>query len=295
MAFMGIFVLIIVVAIVGLLLIVFAGFMIFSAVATLASGVCWGVMKKKDIKRRDIPLVLFISFGILLAGMVSIVLICHFAFVSLGSSYDSIYTNQYTDLGIYAEETADEIAETECITLNGTKYYMPDYDSTIYYRNRELTPEYLTPIANVSDDEQHMIYSVRNDAGVAIIWYNDHQYLTEGGIPVAEDYYSDLADEQKIVVSKSSPNYGYKDITFDTELFNTLYAEWQCAGEEVHVMGNAEEFYIIAFSPDNVAIRDMYISYKDGEVYFYKYHNKYLIKDTQAHDALLQIAEMYCK
>ena len=295
MAFMGIFVLMIVGAIALLALMVFGAVLFVSAAATLASGVCWGIMKKKDIKHRSIPLVLFISFGILLAGLLGIVLLCHLALSSIGSSYDDQYIRQYTDLGIYAEETSDEIRENDCITLDGVKYYTPDSRVTFYYRGRELTEEYLTPVANVSDDSCQMIYDVKNDAGVRILWYDDHQFLTPEDTAKAQQYYDSIDVPQEMAVSKSSPNYGYKEIDFDTDLFNRLYAEWQTDGEEVHVMGSAEYFYILAFSPDNVSIRDMLISYKDGEVYFYKYHNNYPISDREARDALLQIAEEYCK
>ncbi len=298
MAFMGIFVIMIVLAVVALLAVAYVAFLAYSAVAALVSGICWGVMKSRNARYRDIPLTFFISYAAIVVILIGIVISGKLSFDSYADSVTDQYTLQYSDLGVYAEETEDEIDDTNCITLNGVKYYEPDSSSPLFYRGRELNEEHLTPIANVTDDT-NMIFDVKNDAGVTILWYESHQYLTAEGLEIAEAYYRYLNAPQKMALCETSPNFGYEDTEFDTELFNRLYAEWQrirnFEDEEVQVMGNAEEFYLVAFSPDNVAVRDIHISYKDGEVYFYKYHNKYPITDKEAHDALLPIAVEYCE
>ncbi len=124
----------------------------------------------------------------------SIVFIVIFVIVGVSPFISDWYDKKdYVDTGVYAEETHMDILHFRQMTLNGVTYYEVNAPYSFLY-DIKYNDETFTPIANVQDCDDDVIYSVANDAGVTILSFKGYSFLTHSDLSTANNYYKRSSD-----------------------------------------------------------------------------------------------------
>ena len=267
------------------MLVVYVGVLVFSFLVAIISLICWLVIRRKNKERGCVPLTVFISYCIIF-GVLAVV-----PQVIIHTSQEEGY---YTDLGVYVEQTEDEIRLSEAITFMGAEYKKSDLP--MFYDKNCLGLVEKIPVANIPQCTDDMVYRVENSAGVTILCYSNYYYFTEEGEAAAEEYYSSLTEPHTVVANdRGNIRYEY-DIAADLDIahFNALYCQWENGLDAGDYLGSADAFYIFAVSGDGVSTRSVRIGYDDsGDIFLYRGSYRYAISDSAALQALAPIVDSY--
>lgn len=281
-----VFIVIIIVA--AVLFMVYITSLVWAFMVALISMICWLVIRRKDKHRACTPLTLFISYCIIFGVLAIAPPVVKFVMKD---------DNYYTDLGVYVEQDESEIISTSTITFNGIDYVRPEQDS-MFYEGDTAKYQVLTPIANIPDCTDDMVYSVENDAGITILRYKFYYYISAEDIAIATEYYSNLTEPHTIFADNYSSLMKSHDceVDLDTEHFNTLYDQWINGLDDGEYVSSSRigTVYLFAVSPDGVATRKIQIGYyDDGDAFLYRGQYRYSIDDPTAEEALAPVIESY--
>ena len=290
MAFMGIFLLVIIlmvyVLVLAILMIVYVITFIYALLGAIISGIVWLVKKRKG-KRRDVPLAFLISYGLILSVLIGIGAF-EVGNTALVYGISELEDRPVKDLGVYIEETFEEIAETHTITFNGIEYHRCRQTSSLYLGYNDVPNRRLTPIANIPECTKYLVYDLENDAGVTMLACAESIFLTTEDTERMLEYYCNDTQSHNIYI-RCPINSAEAKMKMDVELYNQLYNELRSRPKEiVENAGITRQFYVNAISHDKIVKRKILMTYSPskGEIYFDIGHTEFQVQSREARDII---------